>query len=279
MPSITIREIILISSQKLKEVSDSARIDVERLLCKILDVSTSYLYTWSEQTLTSYELQQFKALFKKRLNGEPVAYLIGEQGFWNLQLIVNKHTLIPRADTEVLIEVILKKFQQHVKLDLLDLGTGSGAIGLSLAHERPEWQITAIDYCEKALIVATQNKNRYQLKNVQLLCGNWYTPIGNKQFDIIVSNPPYIDQHDSALCKHVRKYEPLTALIANDNGLANIKQIICDGKTHLKPNGFMIIEHGFQQAQSVTNIFRSYNYGNIQHYQDLNGYIRTTSVN
>ncbi|WP_440617692.1 peptide chain release factor N(5)-glutamine methyltransferase [Cysteiniphilum sp. 6C5] len=277
MPNNTIQAILAIYSKQLESVSDSARIDIERLLCHVLKVSTSYLYTWSEKPLTEDEFQHFSALFTRRLQGEPVAYLTGKQGFWDLELLVDKHTLIPRTDTEVLIEAILNKFTQHNKLKVLDLGTGSGAIALSIAHARADWQITTIDFCEQALKVATQNKDHYQLSNVKLLQGSWYQPVANKQFDIIVSNPPYIDQSDPALCMHVRHYEPITALIAKNNGLADIEHIICHGKAHLKESGFMIIEHGFQQAQSVADIFSTYDYKNIQYYHDLNGHIRATS--
>ncbi|WP_119328426.1 peptide chain release factor N(5)-glutamine methyltransferase [Cysteiniphilum halobium] len=278
MPNKTIQDILSIYSKQLESTSNSARIDIERLLCHVLKVSTSYLYTWSENSLTENEFQQFSELFARRLKGEPVAYLTGKQGFWDLEFLVDKHTLIPRADTEVLIETILNKFTQHNKLQVLDLGTGSGAIALSLAHAQPDWQVTAIDYCEKALKVAIYNKDHYQLNNVKLLQGNWYQPLTDEQFDIIVSNPPYIDQSDPALCAHVHQYEPTTALIAKNNGLADIEHIICHGKAHLKENGFMIIEHGFQQAQSVHDIFSTYDYKNIQHYHDLNGHIRATSA-
>lgn len=278
MSNKTIQHIISIYSKQLELVSDSARIDIERLLCHALKVSTSYLYTWSEKSLTEDEFQQFTELFTRRLQGEPIAYLTGKQGFWNLEFIVDKHTLIPRADTEVLIETILNEFKQHTQLQVLDLGTGSGAIALSLANAHPDWYITAIDYCTKALKVAVQNKNHYRLDNVRLLQGSWYQPITGERFDIIVSNPPYIDQSDPALCAHVRQYEPTTALIAKNSGLADIEHIICHGKIHLKANGFMIIEHGFQQAQSVHDIFSAYDYKSIQHYHDLNGYIRATSA-
>lgn len=278
MPNNTIEYLLSIYSKKLESVSDSTRIDIERLLCHVLKVSTSYLYTWSEKSLTEDEFQQFSELFKRRLKGEPIAYLTGNQGFWDLEFIVDKHTLIPRADTEVLIETILDKFSLHNKLQVLDLGTGSGAIALSIAHARADWQVTAIDYCKHALKIATHNKDHYQLSNVKLLQGSWYQPVANKQFDIIVSNPPYIAPSDPALCTHVRQYEPTAALIANDNGLADIEHIVCHGKAHLKESGFMIIEHGFQQAQSVADIFRAYGYDNIQHYHDLNGHIRATSA-
>ncbi|GGG08561.1 MULTISPECIES: peptide chain release factor N(5)-glutamine methyltransferase [Cysteiniphilum] len=278
MPNNTIQAILSTYSKQLEPISDSARIDIECLLCHVLKVAASYLYTWSEKPLTEDEFQQFSELFMRRLQGEPVAYLTGKQGFWDLEFLVDKHTLIPRADTEVLIETILNKFTQHTKLQVLDLGTGSGAIALSLAHARPNWQVTAIDYCEHALKIAAHNKEHYKLSNVKLLQGSWYQPVANEQFDIIVSNPPYIDQSDPALCAHVRQYEPTTALIAKNNGLADIEHIICHGKAHLKENGFMIIEHGFQQAQHVESIFKSYDYKNIQHYHDLSGHIRATSA-
>ncbi|WP_395946475.1 peptide chain release factor N(5)-glutamine methyltransferase [Caedibacter taeniospiralis] len=274
----TIRHILLSHTQKLHLFSDSARLDVERLLCHVLDVTPSHLYTWSEKILTTEEYTLFETLFTKRMNGEPIAYLIGKQGFWNLELCVNEDTLIPRPDTEVLIETILKRFKQCTKLDVLDLGTGSGAIALSLAHEKPDWAITAIDYCDKALAIAAQNKNAYNLSNVELILGSWYQPIANRQFDIIVSNPPYIDPSDPKLCPNVRQYEPTMALISKDNGLADIKHIIYQGKTHLKPNGFMILEHGFQQAQSVAEIFKSHGYQAIEHYTDLAGQTRATSA-
>lgn len=274
----TIKQTILSKTKKLKPFSESARIDIERLLCYVLNVSTSYLYTWPEKALSINELKYFNQLFAKRISGEPIAYLIGKQGFWNLDLIVSKHTLIPRADTEIIIEVILNKFQQQSSLSILDLGTGSGAIALALASEKKSWQVTAIECCNKALNIAIQNSKIYNLTNVKFLCGSWYQSIPQKKFDVIVSNPPYINQDDPALSLNVLQYEPRKALIADNMGLADIKYIIFHGKKHLTKSSFMILEHGFQQANSVANIFTFYGYQDIQHHIDLNRHIRATSA-
>ena len=277
MPN-TIREILFSYPERLADISDTARVDVEYLLCHVLNVSTSYLYTWSEKTLIPEQLIYFEQLFETRLQGKPIAYIIGKQGFWNLDLYVNEHTLIPRSDTEVLVEEILKQYAHKFNLEILDLGTGSGAIALALAHEKPTWHVAAIDNSPQAIEIAAKNIQLYDLKNIQLLCGDWYEPIEDRKFDIIVSNPPYIDQNDPALCGKVRQYEPNRALISADNGLADIKYIICHGKAHFKKNGFMIIEHGYQQAQKVAELFMQNDYQKIKHYYDLAGHKRVTSA-
>lgn len=275
-----IQRVLLDYSSKLKDVSDSPQIDIECLLTYILQVPKSHLYTWPERLLMRTEFRRFKDLFKRRLNGEPVAYLIGKQSFWDLELSVTNHTFIPRSDTEVLIREIFKKFdhQNNFKLDVLDLGTGSGAIALSLALSRPSWKILATECCTKAFQVALKNRKDYSLSNVELLEGDWYAPINNKKFDIIVSNPPYISKSDINICPYVRKYEPAIALFSKSNGLEDIKHIIRNGRKHLKNHGFIIIEHGFSQAHSVANIFKLFKYNNIKHHIDLNQNMRAVSA-
>ncbi len=275
----TIKTILLSYPQRLNGISDTVRLDVECLLCHVLNVSKSYLYTWSEKQLTQEQLYQFNRLFDERLQGKPVAYLTGKQGFWNLELIVNEHTLIPRADTEVLIDAILNRFANASDLTVLDLGTGSGAIALALANSKPSWNVIAVDNCLKALTIAKENAQRHGIDNVTFLCGSWYQPLANESFDIIVSNPPYIDKNDQALCDKVRQYEPNNALIANNNGLADIAHIITHGKCYLKPSGFMIIEHGYQQAKDVAELFKQYSYTDVLHYYDLAHHKRATSAN
>lgn len=253
--------------------------EIEELLCHVLNVPKTFLYTWPEKILNTEDFEYFKKLFAKYISGIPLPYILGKKEFWKLNLIVNKHTLIPRYDTELIIEIILKKFKkEQSNLHVLDLGTGSGAIALNLAYERPNWCITATDISVEALKVSMQNKYRHNLRNVDILHGNWYSPVAKRKFDIIVSNPPYVDKDDVALCNDVLQYEPKNAVISDDDGLCDIKHIISKGYTHLKHNGFIVIEHGFKQAQKVYDIFKYFKYHNIQNYTDLSGHQRATSA-
>ena len=221
----TIAEIINEGQQLLAAFSDSAKLDCKILLAFVLNKETSYLLTWPDKELTVPEFQAFMVLFDRRLQGEPIAYIIEEGEFWSLPFYVSPATLIPRPDTELLVEHILAR---HVESDLscLDLGTGTGAIALSLASERKNWKINAIDFNDEAVSLAKKNSKRLMLPQVDIYQSDWFSNVKSTQkFNIIVSNPPYIDENDHHLNEGDVRFEPISALVAGDHGFSDIKKI------------------------------------------------------
>lgn len=249
-------------------------LDAELLLAHVLHVSRTYLYTWPEQELTAQQQTDFNQLVERRCAGEPMAYILGRQEFWSLPLEVTRNTLIPRPETELLVECVLNQFISQSLITIADLGTGSGAIALALAHEHPEWRILATDQSSKTLEVAERNAKRLKL-SVQFFQGDWCgaLPSGMK-FDAIVSNPPYIAIDDPAL--EASGYEPESALIAAEKGLKDLKQIIVEARSYLKPGGCLFLEHGYQQAKAVASLFLEAGYQDIRLYQDNAGHARVS---
>lgn len=254
-------------------------IDIECLLCETLQVSKTFLYTWPETQLNHKQLDSFKQKLNERLKGKPIAYIIGQKPFWNLIIKVNKNIFIPRNDTEIMIEIIMNNFSKIPYLKILDLGTGSGAIGLSLAKEKPHWKVIALDKSVAAINIAQHNANINSINNIKFVVSWWFNSLNIiKPFDIIVSNPPYIDKKDIYLDKDVSKYEPHHAIFSKKNGLYDIEYIIKFSYMYLKVGGFIIIEHGFQQAKKVQKLFEKYHYKNIVHYKDYSNKLRSTSA-
>ena len=254
--------------------SDSARLDAELLLCHVLSKPRSYLFTWPERVLDPTDAAQFKALLTRRITGEPVAHLTGTREFWTLQLEVSPDTLIPRPDTETLVEAALATLPDG-NYRVADLGTGTGAIALALASERSGWQIYATDRVASAVALASRNRDRHQLANVQVLEGSWCEPLEG-QFDLIVSNPPYIDERDPHLSQGDVRFEPASALVAPDQGLADIRLIASQSRDKLVKGGWLILEHGFTQAQAVSDILARLGYVNIETLHHLGGQPRVT---
>lgn len=261
-------------SQRLHGISDSPRLDVERLLGAVLDKPASYLLSRPETPLTEAQQQQFMALLARRCQGEPVAYLLGWQGFWTLDLEVSRHTLIPRPDTETLVEQLLARFDQAPRR-LVDLGTGSGAIALALASERPGWEIWGVDRIPEAVELAERNRQRLRLDRVQFVCGDWLTPLAGR-FDLIVSNPPYIDPADPHLQQGDVRFEPHSALVADDAGLADIRTIARAAPAYLNPGGWLVFEHGYNQAEAVRTLLARLGYQRGQTLQDYAANDRVT---
>ncbi len=243
------------------------------LLAHVLKKPRSYILAHRDEPLTPVLQIQFDELWNRFQQGEPIAYLIGHKEFWSLDLIVNEHVLIPRPETELLVELVLKHTEEKVRI--ADLGTGSGAIALALARERPHWEIYATDQSQEALNVAKQNAEHLSLSNIQFLLSHWCEALPKFFFDIIVSNPPYIAEGDSHL-KDLR-YEPQAALVSGRKGLDAMAEIIPSAIHYLKPGGMLFIEHGYNQGSAVTHLFKSCGYNHIQTHKDYAGLDRVTS--
>ncbi len=271
MESHTIGAALLFAKKNL------TALDAEVLLAHVLNVTRSYLLAFPERELTEVEIKQFEKLIEQRKQKIPIAYLTGHREFWSLDLIVTPDTLIPRPETELLVERILFEIQGDNKV-VADLGTGSGAIALALAHERPTWKIYATDVSEKALHIAKLNAERLHLHNIIFQLGTWCAALPAIKLDAIVSNPPYIALNDPHLQQDGLCYEPQYALIADEEGLSDIRSIIAFAKAHLHTGGFLMLEHGFNQAGEVQNLLAEYGYLEIKSHRDLAGLERVTSA-
>lgn len=264
-------------SGRLNGDSDTAKLDAEILLAFCLNKNRSWLFTWPDKELPPAELADFNTLLQRRITGEPVAHITGQREFWSLPLNITKDTLIPRPDTELMVEQILAQYPADSDITLADLGTGSGAIALALASERPNWKITATDLSAAALDVARLNALQLNLHNIEFKPGSWFEPLGNKTFDIITSNPPYIAEQDPHLSEGDVRFEPLSALASGRDGLDDIRHICEQARQHLKHKGMLIIEHGFDQKAEMQEIFTVSGYKNISQYHDLSNNPRLTS--
>ncbi len=255
---------------------ESPSLDAAVLLCHILGKPRSYLLTWPEKALEQEQQEQFEALLERRLNGEPVAYIIGEREFWSLPLKVSPSTLIPRPDTERLVEVALDKTYGQTG-PILDLGTGTGAIALALASEMPTRQVMGIDLQQEAKELAEFNAAQLNIKNVTFSQGSWFEPVSlGTKFALIVSNPPYIDENDPHLVLGDVRFEPKSALVAEENGLADIRHISDLAREYLEDGGWLAFEHGYDQGQAVRDIMNSFGYRQVVTEKDYGGNDRVT---
>ncbi len=271
-----ISQYLIVATEKLANCSDSPRLDAEILLAFSLNKNRTWLATWPDKTLKKNQQGTFYALLKRRLNGEPIAHITESREFWSLDLTVNKETLIPRPETELMVEKILQLYPVSTQIKLLDLGTGSGAIALAIASERPSWQITATDESANALDIAKLNAQHHKLNNITFIEGNWFSPLNNRQFDIIVSNPPYIPDTDPHLLQGDLRFEPVSALASGLDGLDDIRLICQQAQAYLSLNGMLIIEHGYDQKEKLNQIFIHSGYKKIQQYNDLSSNPRIT---
>lgn len=242
--------------------------DVELLVLHILGINRNVLYR-EDPSLTENQSIMLKYFIKRRNLGEPLAYIIGNKGFWNLELFVDENVLVPRPETELLVERILSLYNLS-PLRLLDLGTGSGAIGLSLISERPSWEVYCSDLSFKALKVTQENKNNNKM-NVHLINADWLSAFSINSFDVIVSNPPYVDQNDKRLFEDGVSFEPMEALVAEERGLKDVQHIIRHAKDYLRDSGCLLVEHAPEQSKDVIDLFNDYSYSSIRQFQDLNG--------
>ena len=253
--------------------SPTARLDAELLLAAVLGKPRSYLRTWPEHEPGAEQLAAFAALLERRRMGEPVAYILGHQGFWSLDLEVAPHTLIPRPDTELLVEAALQ-LAPATPLRVLDLGTGTGAIALALASERGGWQVIGVDRIAEAVALAERNRQRLHLGNAEFRQSSWFDGLAGERFDLILSNPPYIAADDRHLGEGDVRFEPLSALVAGVDGLDDIRQIIAQAPRHLQAGGWLLLEHGYDQAEAVRELLAAAGFTAVDSRRDLGGHQR-----
>jgi release factor glutamine methyltransferase len=259
-------------------VHESARLDAEVLLLHVLNKPRSHLHAWPEQVLPGAACARFEALVTRRAAGEPVAHLIGQREFWSLTLEVTTDTLIPRPETETLVEQVLTLLPEDQPLRVADLGTGSGAIALALAHERRRWQLYALDRSPACISVARRNAERLGVRGVRFLIGDWSKAFGDAALDAIVANPPYVGADDPHLQRGDVRFEPLTALVAGADGLSDIRQLTEDAARVLSPGGHLCLEHAPAQTKGVHKILFQNNFISISTACDLAGRERVTSA-
>jgi len=262
----------LLNSADLPD-SPTPRLDAELLLADALGKPRSYLRTWPEHELEDEQLARFQTSLQRRRQGEPVAYILGHQGFWSLDLEVAPHTLIPRPDTELLVETALELLPA-TPLSVLDLGTGTGAIALALASERPAWQVTGVDRVADAVALAERNRLRLQLDNAAFVPSHWFSALAGQRFALILSNPPYIRADDQHLAQGDVRFEPSSALVAGCDGLDDIRAIIQAAPAHLLPGGWLLLEHGFDQAEAVRALLAAGGFAEVHSRRDLAGHER-----
>jgi|TARA_B110000438_G_scaffold33946_1_gene33715 release factor glutamine methyltransferase len=269
-----IKNTLLEVTQKLQNKSPTSNLDSELLLMTALRVSRTYLYTYGERILSASEKQTLDDLCKRRINLEPMAYIIGTKEFWSREFDVSSATLIPRPETEMLVDEVLKLSTLDKSISILEMGTGSGAIAISLALERPRTSIVATDISSEALDLAKRNAKKFNANNIIFQNSDWFRELKKQKFDLIVSNPPYIESHDNCLLD--LKFEPISALVSGEDGLDAIRHIAKNAKQFLKIDGTLLIEHGKDQEKAVNQIFKSNQWGKIKCLTDLRGFPRIT---
>jgi len=255
---------------------ENARYEAEQLLAYVLNVERTWLFAHSDQVLEADACQQFEHLLTLRHAGEPLAYLLGHRGFWSLDLQVNPAVLIPRAETEVLVEQALARLSDNAPLRIADLGTGSGAIALALAKERPLASIIATDLSAPALALAVKNAQTHQLDNVWFRRGHWCAALAGERFDMIVSNPPYIANNDPHLQQGDLRFEPPLALVAGTDGLGALRQIISAAPAHLVRGGWLLLEHGYDQGAATSALLKQAGFSQVETVVDLEQRQRVT---
>lgn len=273
--SASIRELLQAATTRLQARSPSPAIDAQYLLLHVLKKELSWLRLHEDVHVSLGQHETFDAMLSRREQGEPVAYLTGSRGFWSLDLEVNRHTLIPRPETEMLVEFALEKIPAGSALQVLDLGTGSGAIALAVKKERPRTTVTAVDASRDALNVARKNAEQLQLP-VEFLHSDWFAALQGRQFDLLLSNPPYIDANDMHLGQGDVRFEPLSALVSAENGLHDIARIAAAAREYCRPNAWLAFEHGHDQGMAVRKVFEQNAYTEITTRRDLSGHERIT---
>ncbi|RTR37073.1 peptide chain release factor N(5)-glutamine methyltransferase [Shewanella canadensis] len=271
----TLAEALKWASSQLQKISDTPKLDAEVILLHIIHKQRGYLYTWPDERLTSDQVTAFGEMVARRLLGTPIAHIVGEREFWSLPFMVNPTTLIPRPDTEILVETALN-LPLAESARVLDLGTGTGAIALSLAYEKPEWQITAVDKIIEAVALAKANRAHLKLPQVEIVQSDWFDSVGCYDFNLIVSNPPYIDETDEHLSQGDVRFEPQSALTAGEEGFADLYHIASCARDYLTPGGYLLLEHGFGQAIQLRDKMIELGYENVATVRDFGSNDRCT---
>jgi release factor glutamine methyltransferase len=267
---LTIREAIVEASRELKPFSESPRLDAELLMAYCLKKNRTYLYSHDEELLQESQLRFWTQLIEKRKACWPIAYLTGEKEFWSLSLKVSIDVLIPRPATETLIEYLLENYDADTTLSVVDLGTGTGAIAIALAKERPLWNITAVDIHPGTLAMAQYNARRLHCDHIQFRCSNWFQKLSHLNFDLIISNPPYIAPLDPHLNQGDIQYEPKRALVSDKAGFKDLAELIHQSLLHLRPKGRIILEHGYEQQAEVQKMMQAQGF-EVEIYSDHEG--------
>jgi release factor glutamine methyltransferase len=262
------------AARRLEEVSDSARLDAELLLARAIDMPRTYLFAHPEDTLDDLAMERFETVLARRAAGEPMAYITGTREFWSLELMVTPATLVPRPETEILVDLALREIPRHAEWQVLDLGTGSGAIAIAIAKERPLCRLTATDVSADALAVAAQNARQLDIPGIEFLSGDWTEPVAGRTFNIIVSNPPYVRAGDEAL--QALRREPRSALVAGDDGLDAIRTIARDCVLLLENDGVLLVEHGAEQQDAVGALLQEHGWSNVRCHNDYAGLPRVS---
>ena len=274
--AVTVATLLRMAGKELSKTSPTPRLDAEILLAHVLNVPRSHLYARPEQRLDGDKLRHFTLLTIARQKGRPVAYLTGRRDFWAMSLKVTSATLIPRPETELLVEEALRCIPVESRWYLADLGTGSGAIALALAIERPHCIITATDISEAALDVARDNAHTLGIRNVEFLQGEWFAPVSGRRFAAIVSNPPYVPDEDPHLLSGDVRFESRRALTGGPDGLAPIRKIALRASVHLEAGGVLLLEHGYDQGERVRTLLSSAGFTDIRSIRDLADHERVT---
>ena len=297
--SRTIQNVLTQDAAHLTEAlaldASGARIEVQSLLQQVLNVARAYLLAHPERGLNDSEQVRYEALLLRRLQGEPIAYILGEREFFGLIFKVTSATLIPRPETELLVELALQRIPSPLsrpdghplpytgegrgerdEFRVLDLGTGSGAIALSIAHTRPDVEVVAVDASSEALAVARENAQRLSVHNATFVQSNWYAALDEQRFDLIVSNPPYVAAGDPHLQSGDLRFEPASALVSGDDGLDDIRHIVAQAKAYLSPEGWLLLEHGYDQAIQVRELMQLAGYRTVFSASDLAGIERVS---
>lgn len=275
---MTYQEAVKYATTKLEFISESCILDAQLLVCEACGINPVNLFTHPEKTLSNKEGKIFDSLLTRRMQGEPIAYIFGKKEFWSLDFYVNEQVLIPRPETELLVEITLNIISNIKAPRILDLGTGSGAIAISIAKERHDAFVVATDMSTSALKIAKTNAAMHQV-NVQFKNSNWFERLSNESYDVIVCNPPYVATDDPYLDNFVMEYEPVNAISSNKNGLQDLEIVISGAENYLRAQGILAVEHGFQQAQAVQRLFEYNAFSNIETHQDLSNLDRVTLGN
>jgi release factor glutamine methyltransferase len=272
--TVTIAD-ILMRRNELNNLSDTPRLDIEIILAHVLEVDRTYLYAWPNFCLSDIQQSKFNQLFTDRLLGKPIAYITEVREFWSLPLKVSTATIIPRPETELLVEIALS-LPLSDNISVLDLGTGSGAIALALASEKKSWDIKAVDSEPNALKLAEQNRKIFDFDNVKIQKSDWFSCLKESFFDLIVSNPPYISSDDKNLQQGGLRFEPISALVSEDSGIADIRKIIFDARNFLNFGGWLILEHAYDQGAEVRQLMMDASYSEIKTFSDISDLDRVT---